>query len=374
MLNHGTNHNTSHCNSLRCDGVATQIGVDNRISSPPKSRLYYIDNLRVLACFLVLLTHSTMASTAPESERVWMFGLSFIGSPSSELFLALSGTVLLPVKTGFRLFYRRRFIKLLPPLIIWSILGMVLYTQTHGLPWSDAWNKIARIPLQPVIGVYWFVYAMAGLYLLAPFISPWLHQASKRQVEVFLILWAVNLTMPWILYFFPNFCAVFNTNGNYYWSLCYFGGFLGYWILGYYLKKYPIQPGLNTKWILLLIGALAYPVAIYIIKSNDADTAVLLDNLQLGSALLVTLLYTVMQNIHLPHHIQHLITNIAKYSFCIYLTHIYIARELYWGLFNGSTIHIFPRTFLIAFLTLITGYVLTYALTFLPKGKYITGT
>lgn len=374
MHNHSAAHNTSLGDSLRHDSAAARVGVDNRVSPTAKPRLCYIDNLRVLACFLVLLTHSTMTSTNLDRDGIWSFGLSFIGSPSSELFLALSGTVLLPVKTGFRMFYRRRFVKLLPPLIIWSVLGILLYTQTRGLPWSDALSRIVHIPLQPVIGVYWFVYAMAGLYLLAPFISPWLHQASKRQVEVFLILWAVNLTMPWILYFFPDFCAVFNTNGNYYWSLCYFGGFLGYWILGYYLKKYPVKIGLNPKWVLLLIGAAAYPVTIYIIKSDGADTAVLLDNLQLGSALLVALLYTVMQNIRLPQAMQRAITNIARYSFCIYLTHIYIARELYWGIFEGSEIHIFPRTFLIAILTLLTGYVLTYALTFLPKGKYITGT
>ena len=156
--------------------------------------------------------------------------------------------------------------------------------------------------------------------------------------------------------------------------MCYFGGFLGYWLLGYYLKKYPVKIGLNFKWISLLICTLSYPAAIFIVKSQGGDTSVLLDNLQLGSAVLVAFLYTVMQNIRLKQPLQRIITSIAKYSFCIYLTHIYIARELYWGLFNGSTIHIFPRTFLIAFLTLLTGYLLTYLLTFVPKGKYITGT
>lgn len=327
----------------------------------------------MLACFLVLLTHSTMSSSHPESDGFWMFGLSFIGSSSSELFLALSGTVLLPVKVGFSPFYKRRFIKLLPPLIIWSILGILLYTQTHGMSYSDAWAIIARIPLQPAIGVYWFVYAMAGLYLLAPFISPWLRQATKHQIEVFLSLWLVNMAFPWILYFIPSLTTSFAVNGNYYWSLCYFGGFLGYWLLGYYLRQYPVKMGWNIKWISIIIGVVIYPIAIYAIKSRGGDTTLLLGNLQLGSAFLVAFLYTVMQNIHLPQSMQRIITNVAKYSFCIYLTHIYIARELYWGLFNGSSIHIFPRTFLIAFLTLVTGYVLTYLLSFLPKSKYITG-
>lgn len=75
-----------------------------------------------------------------------MFGISFMGSPSSELFLTLSGTVLLPVKVGVRQFYKRRFMKLLPPLLIWSILGTVFFAFIEKISWHDAWNAIVRIP------------------------------------------------------------------------------------------------------------------------------------------------------------------------------------------------------------------------------------
>lgn len=314
-----------------------------------------------------------MPATDPDREGFWIFSLSFIGSPSSELFLALSGTVLLPVSAGFRQFYSRRFIKLLPPLVIWSVLGLVIYTFTRDYSWTRVFETIARIPLQPAFGVYWFVYAMAGLYLIAPFISPWLRNASKRQLEFFLALWLINMVFPWILFFFPSLTQTFKINGNYYWQLCYFGGFLGYWLLGYYLRKYPIKIGFNAKWTALLAGAIAYPLAILAAKLRDLDTFVLMDNLQIGSAFLVALMYTVMQNINFSEKVQSIITGIAKYSFCIYLTHIFIARELYWGIFSGSAIHIFPRSFMIAALTLATGYLLTWLLGFLPKSKYITG-
>lgn len=353
--------------------ITPPISGKRQLPSHTKERLYYIDNLRVLACFLVLLTHSTMHATDPTREGIWMFGLSFIGSPSSELFLALSGTVLLPVKSGFRSFYSRRFMKLLPPLVIWSVLGVLLYTQTQSLPWNVAMQSIIHIPLQPAIGVYWFVYAMAGLYLLAPFISPWLHRASRCQLQFFLLLWGINMAMPWIVYFSPLFTTLFITNGNYYWTLCYFGGFLGYWLLGYYLRKYPIKIGVNATWIALLSLAALYPTAITLLKLRGFDIAPLMDNLQLGSAIYVAILYTLMQRIRLSKRLQHALTSVAKYSFGIYLTHIYIARDLYWGLFEGSSIHIFPRTFLIALITLLTGYALTWLLSRIPKGKYIVG-
>lgn len=314
-----------------------------------------------------------MPAIHPESEGFWMFLLSFIGSPSSELFLALSGTVLLPVKTGFGKFYSRRFLKLLPPLVVWSIFGCLLNVYVNGWTYAETWDKIWHIPLQPAIGVYWFVYAMIGLYLLAPFISPWLKIASKRQIEFFLLIWGINMVLPWILYFVPYLINDFNVNGNYYWELCYFGGFLGYWILGYYLNRYPIKCGFNAEFISICVLTLGYPIAIMMIHLNGENVECLMDNLQIGSVVFLVFLYTVLQNIRFHERIQAVLTRVAKYSFGIYLTHIYIARNLYWGIFDGSQIHIFPRTFLIAFLTLMTGYCLTWIISRVRLGKYVVG-
>lgn len=98
-----------------------------------------------------------------------------------------------------------------------------------------------------------------------------------------------------------------------------------------------------------------------------------MDNLQFGSAILLAFIYTVIQNIKLSVKVQHMVSKIARYSFCIYLTHIYIARDLYWGMFEGSTLHVVPRTFMIALLTMLTGYLLAYVISRVPKGKYIIG-
>ena len=162
-------------------------------------------------------------------------------------------------------------------------------------------------------------------------------------------------------------------DGNYYWLLSGFGGFLGYWLLGYYLREYPIAMSCNIRWIAVVGGTCLYPLMIFIIKADGHFSEAMMGDLQIGSALLVTFLYTVFQNLRLKQSIQNFMTRIAKYSFCIYLTHIYIARELYWGIFESSSIHIFPRTFIIALLTLATGYLLTWLLARLPYGKCITG-
>lgn len=81
-----------------------------------KVRVHYLDCLRVFAAFLVIATHCNFAPM-DMTNKINTQILGVIGSPSSELFLAISGSLLIPVKTTEREFYKKRFTKLMPPLI-----------------------------------------------------------------------------------------------------------------------------------------------------------------------------------------------------------------------------------------------------------------
>lgn len=339
-----------------------------------KVRLVYIDVLRVLACFLVILTHSALPSLHPENDGFWLFMYSFIASPSSELFLALSGAVLLPVKAhvSMRDFYKRRFLKLLPPVLIWSILVVFVYVLMGKLTWMQGFRAISMIPLQPVIGIYWFIYVIIGLYLLAPIISKWLLDASKKQVELFLGLWLLNLMMPYVNFLIPGF---YQQSGTHYWSLNYFGGFLGYWMLGFYLRKYPILLGWNKKFVILCLLVVCYPILILYLKLQSIDVSPYMDNLQLGSAVLVTFIFTVVQSIKkYPDFFIRIISEVAKYSFGIYLVHILIVRELVWYIVGQYRFHPLFETPIIALASLLISYLCLRVISKLPYGKYITGT
>lgn len=322
-----------------------------------KERLNYIDTLRVLACFLVILTHSAMPATDPK-DGIWMFFYSFISSPSSELFLALSGAVLLPVNKSMKDFYVRRFKKLLPPVFIWSFIIMIIYVLTNKWDLYSGISSISLVFVKPVVGVYWFIYVIIGLYLLAPIISKWLIDASQKQVEFFLLLWLFNLIMPYFNLLIPDF---YQQSGTHYWMLNYFGGFLGYWLLGYYLRRYPFQWGINRKMFIVIILFILYSIFILWMKLHDNDVSMYTDNLQIGSALGVILIFTFIQcyNFKLGR-IQKLISEVAKYSFGIYLVHILVARELVWHVFENFRFTPLLETPIIALFSLILSFLLLY--------------
>ena len=337
-----------------------------RISTSQNNRIIYLDFLRVLACLLVILTHSSMP--AESSDGIYLSLMTLIGSPSSELFLALSGAIILPIKTDSSSFYKKRFTKLLPPLIIWSIIFTSIIFMNGNIDLNTAIERIIRIPFAPAVTVYWFMYVMVGLYLFAPVISPWLKSANKKQIEVFLLIWGISLLMPYLNIFIPD---IYDAEGSYYWTLCNFSGFLGYWILGYYLRTYPIKVGLNFRWLLCLCGLLVYLVALVILKINNFAMAPYYDNLQIGSALFVAVIFTTIQN--LPIKQSNTISNIANYSFGIYLIHIIVILYIVQPFFETSNINPIIETSIITMITFVISLVIVKILSKLPFSKYIIG-
>lgn len=335
-----------------------------------KKRIEYIDTLRVIACFLVILTHSAMP-VEDDSMGVWMGGISFLGSPSSELFLALSGMVLLPVHISMREFYKRRFLKLIPPVLCWSFVILVVYICLGKITVYDAFYSFVMIPLRPVVGVYWFIYVMIGLYLLAPIISKWLLDASKKQVQFFLFLWFINLTLPYLNLLVPDF---YRQSGSHYWTLNYFGGFIGYWLLGYYLRKWPLRIGMNVGWTTILIFGVGYVFTLLIMKNKEVDISPYMDNLQIGSALLVMILVTIIQKFPIRSgKLKDGLASLAKYSFGIYLIHILVVRDLVWLFFAKYRMFCVFETFSIAIVSLLLSYFILRIISCLPKSKYIIG-
>jgi surface polysaccharide O-acyltransferase-like enzyme len=332
-------------------------------------RLIYVDVLRVIACFLVILTHSSMPMDS--SSNIYLALISFISTPATQLFFALSGTVLLPVKMGMKAFYKKRFLKLLPPVFFWSIVTMLVYVLVGKETSADALISIFRMPIYPVIGVYWFVYVMIGLYLLAPFVSPWLISANKKQVQLFLGLWSITLLLPYLNAFYPGFYSV---TGNYYFMLNAFGGYLGYWILGYYLRLYPIKKSLNKTWLIVLILFVLFLALVAYFKVTGANVEVFMGYLQIGNALCVVVIYTIVQNLVIKSKMTvKIISEIAKYSFGIYLIHIIVVREFVWRFFEASTINPFIGTLVIAVISFGLSYTILKILSKIPYSKFIVG-
>ena len=337
-----------------------------------KPRTLYFDILRMLACSLVILTHSAMPAVDLSHGPFYAF-FSTLAAPSSELFLCISGAILLPVRKPAREFYRVRFTKLVYPVLFWSVITdfFWFYRGRYGI--ADAIRKLFLIPFQPVHGIYWFIYAICGLYLIAPFISKWLNHSSKKELHFFLLLWGVTLVLPLFNYFMPGF---YDLNGSYYNMFCYFGGFLGYMILGVYLRKYPIEiGGIKTTLLINLLVTVLLLFIIFISKLKGVDTSIITDNLSLFSAIAVANIFTMGQTISKTKIVQRMapfFANFAKYSFGIYLCHMIVIHYVRM-IFVENRLHPVFETPLICILSLILAYFVVKLFSKLPFSKFTVG-
>lgn len=215
---------------------------------------------------------------------------------------------------------------------------------------------------------------LIGLYLVTPIISPWLERASKRELEGYLGLWVLTTFLPYIHTVYPEVL------GEAFWNdtplLYYFTGFIGYFILGYYLKRYG-YPSVALSWILLIAG---YIVTATVFCSR-IDTVATIPELELSwrfcsvNVMMMSLgLFSLIGRIKLngSRRGTQLLADISIKSYGMYLAHIMLLN-LYYGLFSPLFEAAYITIPIISVCTFITVYLLVKVLSWLPKSKYLIG-
>lgn len=250
----------------------------------------WADLLRLIAIVMVISIHcSGPFNVSPEARSNPEYNLwgSIYGSflrPCVPLFVMLTGMLLLPVKQEIGVFYHKRMLRVIIPFVIWSLLYNLFpwFTGILGLnssvlsvmfpyagenpsqSFGSCLHNILMIPFN--FNTYtvplWYIYMLIGLYLYLPFFSVWVKQATKKQVKIFLSIWALTLFLPYCQEFITS-----NIGGVCAWNdfgiLYYFSGFSGYLFLGHYLKDKIHLSGKATIALSLVCLVIGYAVTYY---------------------------------------------------------------------------------------------------------------
>ncbi|NYH98096.1 acyltransferase [Cupriavidus plantarum] len=194
-----------------------------------------IDGLRVLACLMVVLLHvssSHIHEFGPKwwSANVWD-GLSRACVP---LFFMLSGSTLLGRSESLTDFFRKRALRILPPLLLWSCF--YLWWLWHNNAPTGNW--LLAILRGPTMFHLWYFYAIAGLYLFMPVMRRFYQYSTQQEKIFFLVTWfLVASVYPTVQSLYTDVqCGRAGLLGDVY-QLQYFGGYLGYLVLGAYLAE-----------------------------------------------------------------------------------------------------------------------------------------
>ena len=300
-------------------------------------RKVYIDLLRILACFSVIMLHSASQHWYELSvtdfrwivcntyDALFRFGVPVFVMISGALFLNRSGGI------DLRHLYRRNILRLVTAYWFWSFV----YGLWDCRAWFGAEGTVWRdYVMEFLLGRYhlWFIPMLVGIYVILPVLKTWTDHATKRQVEYFLVLFLILQigistlriiripTMGEVVLQFINVEMVCS--------------YAGYFILGYYLRKYPpVQKQCRILYLLGIVGGIAAALVSILVSVHRGEAnAAAYDSFSLFTCLVSVALFLFFQE-QIAHRdwsdrSRKWIGEMSLNSFGIYLAHILILEAL----------------------------------------------
>lgn len=218
-------------------------------------RYDYMDWLRVVAIFAVVGVHtvSKIINTGHTGQWEWQFA-NWIDSAIRwcvPVFFMLSGALLLNLKREDPIgeFLKRRLTKVVVPLVFWS--GIYLFYKIFEQ--GESYTVKGMLILFLTDDVYyhlWFLYVIIGLYIMAPFLKILVKNMDQKTYLYFLGLW----------FFFAGLLPFVQKMYDFEPALVagLFQPYIGYFLLGAYLVRYPLpKKALGPLFGLTIIAYLA---------------------------------------------------------------------------------------------------------------------
>ena len=347
-----------------------------------KERIPFVDWLRAVACFMVMLVHASenfygvvtekaIASIPDGAEKLAGFATNTGGMAGDKavllneanrfwvafydgglartcvpLFMIVSAFLLVPMKSGVTMsqFYKRRFLRILPPMIIFMLLYAILPVLWGEMTFDDTLRILPTLPFNfpENAGHLWFMYPLISLYLIIPIVSPWLEHASAKDERIFIGIFVVSTFIPWLhLFVAPELWG--ECFWNRYSMLWYCSGYLGYLVVAHYIR-FHLNWNRNKR---LTIGTVCFVIgAVFTAWSfwwkgeplNPIATPELewswefcTPNVLLatfGAFLLFSCIGSKVDGTPSEHYKAPLVTEIAKLSYGMYLMHIFFLSNI----------------------------------------------
>ena len=298
------------------------------------NRIVYADYLRIIGILGVIGVHLSgdYLSKTVLFSGMWYQGLlySSLTRTGAILFIMISGLLLLDRPQGLDKL-PHRIERVMTPFIFWIIIIFLKFTFIdHTFTVTSAYEFLSQLInclLNPNIisEEFWYIYMIIGFYLMLPILYKWISNTDEREIEYFLAVWIVVLTLS---YFSVNIMLLDYVN--------LFTGHLGYFILGYYLSKKESKYT-NNVWIgviLFLLGTLFLLLSMYIptLISQQLDLTHLgVYNLSPGSVLKCIGMFLILKNLDYGkifgkrvEKVNNFAMKFAEISYGLYLVHILV--------------------------------------------------
>ena len=215
----------------------------------------YISILNVLACIGVVILHTFETGYTSDANFVFEVLIRAVAYCAVPVFFMITGATLIDYRERYdtKTFFKKRLLKVIIPLIIWSIIYFIINFfkgkfSINDLSFKFVFEYFFLVKTNPI---FWFFVVIIGIYLAIPVISL-IPQESRRKAFLYIIIitFVFNQFLPDLLY---------HLNLNYNYDLKFpltYSGWISFIFIGYYIDKYEIVK--KHRVIIYVLGIIGF--------------------------------------------------------------------------------------------------------------------
>jgi len=310
------------------------------MKTPASSMLRWVDLIRVLGSFFVVLAH--VSYQGGESSLYYVLSRTAV-----PLFFMVSGYLLLGREEPYSVFFGKRIVKVFVPFLIWSLIYLLWNREgfDSGFSLKLVVSYILKIIHGPRENHLWFFYHLLGLYIFTPILRVFAARASLRDLYYFCGLWF--LVVP-VLSFLEAFTPL--RNG---FEVYFIGGYVGYFMLGHLLGRIQFERR-QLAWTLFVFIALSIGTTLL---NNSFNNEYFVNYLGVNIVLMSVFAYILLREVRIGERLYRFLVPFSRASFGVYLVHMLVLDLLEriplvqgW-LSAGSAVYMMPFLGLIGYLS-----------------------
>ena len=340
-----------------------------------QERIWYLDLLRVISMFFVIVIHATAYIGGGYENRAFASFFSGISQFCVPIFVMVSGAVFLNPEHELKM--KKYIIRIIVAYVVWSFLYAVYHS---NILFEHTFNNLYVFVVHWGKGNFhlWYLWMLMGLYLLVPVLRQVAKdkKASIRLIIICILFGSVPQFIDSLILIKPV-SVVFETNlsgivNNY--LLLMPSMYVGYFLLGNYLNK---SENINIKnKVVFGIALLMYIIAVVglgVYASIKQGKSVIYDEYTTPLQIIMSVGIFLFIKSFKFEKTNPIIRDLSFCSFGIYLIHPFVQS----GLNKVGLLHIEKMNFAlnvltVSILTFFISFIIVYLLKKIPiVNKYL---
>ncbi len=293
-----------------------------------KKRRIDLEILRIISCFFVIASHTNnyLFDNLGKFDFTWFIAMAYhiLSKVAVPIFFMVSGALYLNKEYSYKDMVKRVITRLLIPLFVFS---SIIYCKRYPIvSFSNILNLFKMFFKGEILGTYWFIYTLIGLYLATPFLQKMFKNLVEKDFKAIIIYFIIFICIIPML----NRYKLFSIANEL--TIPLISSYITYYIIGgYVLNNYILLS--KRRIIILLITSLISIVFGVVMSFVDRMYLGLIDYYYASFSsisifiLSVNICYFfvyIVKKYKISNKLEKIFTTIGSLTFGIYLLHALI--------------------------------------------------